>query len=65
MKNMHKTDADGNVQAEDNYAAHHRNPAPAPEAVKERDDRPASVTIWVAIVIAIVLAAIIYLIYVL
>lgn len=65
MKNIHKTDADGNVKAEDNYAAHQHDPAPAPEAVKERDDRPASNTIWIAIVIAIVLASIFYLIYIL
>lgn len=65
MKNSHKTDAAGNVQKEDNYAAHQEDPAPSPEAIEERDDRPASITIWIAITIAIVIAAIFYLVFVL
>lgn len=65
MENNHKTDAAGNVQPEDNYAAHQDNPAPSPEAVKERNDRPASITLWIVITLAIIIAAIFYLIYVL
>ncbi len=65
MENSHKTDAAGNVQPEDNYAAHQDNPAPSPEAVKERNDRPASITLWIAIILAIIIAAAFYLIYVL
>ena len=62
--NSHRTDKDGNPEAEENYAAHQENPAPSPEAIKEPNDRPASNTIWVAVIIAIVIMALIYLIFI-
>ncbi|SEL39723.1 hypothetical protein [Parapedobacter koreensis] len=62
--NSHRTDSDGNLQAEDNYAAHQENPAPSPEAIKEPNDRPASKIIWVAVIIAITIMAIIYFLYI-
>ncbi|SFC00260.1 hypothetical protein SAMN05421747_10340 [Parapedobacter composti] len=64
MQKGHQTDREGNLQAEDNYEAHQHDPAPAPEAIKERNDRPASTTIWIAITIAVVILGIIYLIYI-
>ncbi len=65
MENSHRTDREGNVQAEDNYAAHQHDPAPSPEAIKEKDDRPASYILRWAIVIAIALLAIIYFLFIL
>jgi len=62
--NGHRTDGDGNLRAENNYTAHQEDPAPSPEAIKEPNDRPASNTMWVAIVIAIILASILYLVFV-
>ncbi|PPL01717.1 hypothetical protein [Parapedobacter indicus] len=62
--NRHRTDGEGNLQAEDNYTAHQEDPAPSPEAIKEPNDRPASNTIWVAIVIAIIIASILYLVFI-
>ncbi|MGK6350587.1 hypothetical protein [Parapedobacter sp. DT-150] len=62
--NNHRTDKDGHPQAEDNYAAHQEDPAPSSEAIKEPNDRPASNTIWVAIIIAVIILAIVYLVYV-
>jgi hypothetical protein len=62
--NSHRTDGAGNLQAENNYAAHQEDPAPSPEAIKEPNDRPASNTIWVAVIIAVIILAIIYLIYI-
>jgi hypothetical protein len=64
MQNGHHTDKDGNIEPEDNYGAHQEDPAPAPEAIRERNDRPASTTIWIAIIIAIVILGIVYLIYI-
>lgn len=58
--NSHRTDKEGNPQPEENYAAHQENPAPSPEAIKEPNDRPASNTIWVAVIIAIVIMGLIY-----
>ncbi len=62
--NSHRTDNAGNVQAEDNYAANQHDPAPAPEAINEPDDKPASKTIWIAVVLAIVVMAIVYFLFV-
>ena len=62
--NSHRTDRDGNVQPENNYAAHQEDPAPSPEAIKEPNDRPASSTIWLAVILAVIILAIIYLIYI-
>lgn len=62
--NSHRTDGEGNLQAEDNYAAHQENPAPSPEAIEEPNDRPASNTIWIAVIAAIILMGLIYLIFV-
>ena len=65
MENGHRTDKQGNVRAEEDYAAHQHDPAPSPEAIKEKDDRPASYLLRWAIVIAIALLAIIYLVFIL
>lgn len=62
--NSHRTDGEGNLQAEDNYAAHQEDPAPSPEAIKEPNDRPASNTIWVAIIIAIIVMSILYFVFI-
>lgn len=62
--NSHRTDNEGNIQAENNYAAHQHDPAPSPEAIKEPNDRPASNTIWVAVIIAITIMAIIYFLFI-
>ncbi len=64
MENGHQTDNDGNIQAEENYAAHQHNPAPSPEAINERDDKPASYLLRWAIVIAIALLALIYVVFI-
>ena len=58
--NNHETDNEGNPKAEENYTAHQEDPAPSPEAINEPNDRPASNTIWVAVIIAIVIMALIY-----
>ncbi len=58
--NNHETDKEGNPKAEENYTAHQEDPAPSPEAINEPNDRPASNTIWVAVIIAIVIMALIY-----
>jgi len=63
--NNHRTDKEGNPEAEENYAAHQEDPAPSPEAINEPNDRPASNTIWVAVIIAIVIMALIYFIFIL
>lgn len=60
----HRTDKDGKPEAEENYAAHEENPAPAPEAINEANDRPASRTIWVAVAVAIILMTLIYLFFI-
>jgi len=60
----HRTDKDGKPEAEENYAAHQENPAPSPEAINEPNDRPASNTIWVAVIIAIIIMALIYFIFI-
>ncbi|MFC3197254.1 hypothetical protein ACFOET_06490 [Parapedobacter deserti] len=62
--NSHRRDQEGNIEAEDNYAAHQDDPAPSPEAIKEPNDRSASFTIWVAVFIAIAILGVIYLIYI-
>ncbi len=58
--NSRRTDERGNPQPEENYPAHQADPAPSPEAIEEPNDRPASNTIWIAIVVAIAIAAAIY-----
>lgn len=60
----HRTDKDGKLEAEENYAAHEDDPAPSREAINEPNDRPASNTIWVALVAAIILMALIYFIFI-
>ncbi len=60
----HRTDRDGRPEAEDNYAAHEENPGPSPEAINEPNDRPASNTIWVAVIVAIIIMALIYFIFI-
>ena len=62
--NSHRTDGEGNPQAEENYAAHQEDPAPSPEAIEEPNDRPASNTIWIAVIAAIILMGLIYLIFI-
>ncbi|GGC26005.1 hypothetical protein GCM10011386_17540 [Parapedobacter defluvii] len=62
--NSHRTDEKGNLQAEENYAAHQENPAPSPEAINEPNDRPASNTMWVAIIIAIIIMSILYFVFI-
>lgn len=62
--NGHRTDGKGNLQAEENYTAHQEDPAPSPEAIKEPNDRPASNTIWVAVMIAIAVMALIYFVFI-
>lgn len=64
MENRQKTDMAGNVRTEDDYEAHQADPAPAPEAVEEPNDRPAGNTIKWAIAIAIALLAIAYFVFV-
>ena len=59
-----RTDKDGKPEAEDNYAAHEENPAPSPEAINEPNDRPASNTIWVAVVVAVIIMSLIYFIFI-
>lgn len=58
--NRHRTDKDGRPEAEENYSAHQEDPAPSPEAINEPNDRPASNTIWVAVIVAIILMSLIY-----
>lgn len=60
-----QTEEGGNIQPEDNYAAHQHDPAPSPEAINEPNDRPASKTIWIAVIIAVTILGIIYLIAIL
>lgn len=49
---------------EDNYPENQRNPGPSEEAVKEKDDKPASKTLnWVIIVAVVILAIIIFMYY--
>jgi len=49
---------------EDDYSNNQENPGPSEEAVKEKDDQPASnVLNWVTIIAVIVLAIIIFLYY--
>jgi|GEM_PF-913287 len=60
----HRTDKDGRPQAEENYPAHEENPAPSPEAINEPNDRPASNTIWVSVIVAIIIMALIYFIFI-
>ena len=64
MKNPYKTNKPDNGQTEHDYEAHRKNPAPAPEAVHERDDKPASRLIWVVIIAAIIIAGVFYLFFV-
>ncbi len=60
----HRTDKDGKPAPEDDYAAHEENPSPSPEAINEPNDRPASNTIWVAVMVAIIVMALIYFIFI-
>jgi len=49
---------------EDDYANNQVNPGPSEEAVKEKDDKPASnVLNWVTIIAVIILAIIVFLYY--
>lgn len=50
-------------RGEQDYNKHQRNPAPAPEALEEKDDKPAGNTIKWAIAIAIVVLLAIFLFY--
>lgn len=50
-------------RGEQDYNSHQENPAPAPEALEEKDDKPAGNTIKWAITIAIVVLLIIFLFY--
>ncbi|WP_257667396.1 hypothetical protein [Parapedobacter tibetensis] len=63
MGKSHQTDHEGNVKAEENYAAHQDDPAPSRESIKEPNDRPVGNIITWAVVIAIILLATIYLLY--
>lgn len=60
----HRTDKEGRPESEKNYGAHQADPAPSPEAVNEPNDRPASNTIWLAVIAAIVIMALIYVIFI-
>jgi len=60
----HRTDGEGNLQAEHNYSAHQEDPSPSPEAIEEPNDRPASTTIWIAVIAAIVVMGLIYLVFI-
>lgn len=50
-------------RGEQDYNAHQQHPDPAPEALEEKDDKPAGNTIKWAIIIAIAVLAIIFLLY--
>ncbi len=50
-------------RGEQDYNAHQQNPDPAPEALEEKNDKPAGNTIKWAIVIAIIILMIIFLFY--
>lgn len=50
-------------RGEQDYNAHQQNPDPAPEALEEKNDKPAGNTIKWAIVIAIIVLGIIFLFY--
>ncbi len=50
-------------KGEQDYHSHQENPGPAPEALEEKDDKPAGNTIKWAIVIAIIILLIIFLFY--
>jgi len=58
--NEHHTNKEGKPVPEDDYAAHQQNPAPSPEAINERDDSPASKTIWIIVIVSIIVMTIIY-----
>ena len=63
MNNQHKYNNRGSGKAEDDGAIR-EDPAPAPEAVNEADDRPASNTLWVTVIVALVILGIFYLIFI-
>lgn len=49
---------------EHNYSDNQQNPGPSEEAVKEKDDKPASRTLnWVIVIAVVVLAIIIFMYY--
>lgn len=51
-------------KVEDDYTNNQVNPGPSEEAVKEKDDKPASnVLNWVTIIAVIILAIIVFLYY--
>lgn len=50
-------------RGEQDYSAHQQNPNPSPEALEEKDDKPAGNTIKWAIIIAIGVLAVIFLFY--
>lgn len=52
-----------NPKAEQDYEANKHDPDPAPEAIEEKDDKPAGQTIKWAIAIAVAILIIIYLVF--